>query len=105
MSTYIDIERGRKVAGHLYDSFTSTGIHGRTDMPEDLPPKGIERGSLEHLLFITLTVSIDYQRDAPSLWESSRTTFEDKKINYLFYPELLYEVSERIIYQEMGSQK
>jgi hypothetical protein len=47
--------------------FFSTGIHGKNDMPEDVLPHSIKRGSLEHLLFITLTVSIDYQRDAEAL--------------------------------------
>jgi hypothetical protein len=33
-------------------------------MPEDVQPAGVERGSLEHILFITLMVAIDYQREA-----------------------------------------
>jgi len=101
MSIFIDVERGRKVARHLYDSFTSTGIHGRTDMPEDLVPRGIERGSLEHLLFITLTVSIDYQRDAPQLWSSSRKTYGDEQTKYLYFPKLLNEISSKKIIDDM----
>ena len=46
-------------------------------MPEVLTPSGVVPGSLEHILFITFTVSIDYQRDAISLWNSSRETFVD----------------------------
>ena len=38
----------------------------------DILPEGVEGGSLEHVLFITLTVSLDYMRDAPTLWESAR---------------------------------
>lgn len=85
----IDVQRGKSVAKLLYDSFRTTGIFGRKDMPEDIFPKGINRGSYDHVLFITLTVAIDYQRDAPSLWESSRNTFEDEKTKYLFNPELI----------------
>jgi hypothetical protein len=63
-----DIDRGRAVAKLLHEAFHTTGIHGRNDMPEDSRPVGVERGSLEHILFLTLTVSIDYQRDANTLW-------------------------------------
>ena len=59
-------------------------------MPEDEPPKNVIRGSLEHLLFITLTVAIDYQRDASALWESSRKTYADQETRYLFDPEALH---------------
>ena len=57
-------ERGREVASILFTAFQTSGIHGQTEMPEDIPPAGVAESSLEHLLFITLTVSIDYQRDS-----------------------------------------
>jgi len=60
----IDTDRGRQLAQLLYGCFYTTGILGNTEMPEDILPAGMNSGSLEHLLFITLTVSIDYQRDA-----------------------------------------
>lgn len=85
-----DDKKGKKIAELLYRAFSTTGVHGRTEMPEDLKPKGMRAGSLEHLLFITLTVSIDYQRDAPKLWESARKTFEDSQTNYLFDPRSLH---------------
>lgn len=78
--------RGRKLAELLHNKFITTGIHGRNDMPEDEPPKGVATGSPEHLNFITLTVSIDYMRDAPALWNNSRKTFSDPETRYLFYP-------------------
>ena len=87
----IDSERGKKVAELLYNFFTTTGIHGGTDMPEDIIPNSVVNGSLEHILFITLTVSIDYQGDSLSLWESSRKTFNDPDARYLFNPRLLHE--------------
>ena len=97
----IDVERGRRVASLLYNSFSTTGIFGKTDMPEDLIPKSIVKGSLEHILFITLTVSIDYQRDAPSLWQSARKTFEDPETRYLFYPVLLHETPASKIIKDL----
>jgi len=62
MSIVIDDKRGRKAAKVLYDSFRTVGIHGRKDMPEDILPNGVTGGSLDHTFFMTLTVSIDYQR-------------------------------------------
>jgi hypothetical protein len=105
MSIVIDNERGKKVAELLYNSFTTKGIHGRTDMPEDITPNSVIRGSLDHIFFITLTVSIDYQRDAPSLWESSRKTFDDPETRYLFDPKLLYDTPFRKIGEDMQKYK
>lgn len=101
MSIVIDGERAKKVAELLYNSFSTTGIHGRTDMPEDIIPNSVVRGSLDHMLFITLTVSIDYQRDAPLLWESSRKTFDDPETRYLFNPKALHETPLRKIIEDM----
>lgn len=75
MTIKIDDRRGKKVAELLYNSFRTVGILGKTAMPEDAVPDFVKKGTLEHILFLMLTVSIDYQRDAPSLWESSRKTF------------------------------
>lgn len=87
----IDKSRGREVAAHLYRAFATTGVHGHTEMPEDALPAGVESGSVEHLLFITLTVSIDYQRDADALWDAARRTYEDPDTRFLFSPRLLEE--------------
>jgi hypothetical protein len=86
MNINIDPDRGRKAARLLYDSFNTQGIHGRNDMPEDILPKGVERGSLDHLLFITFTTTIDYTRDANTLWLISIKTFEDQRTRYLYIP-------------------
>lgn len=88
----IDVEKARKVAPILYHAFLTEGIHGRKDMPEDRPPEGVTTGSLEHLLFLTLTVSIDYQRDAHVLWDSARRTYEDPETRYLFDPAALQNI-------------
>jgi len=64
MPLAIDPRRGRRAARLLYTSSATTGIHGRTEMPEDILPAGIERGSLAHSLFSSLTASIHYQCDA-----------------------------------------
>lgn len=101
MGLLIDSERGKKVAEHLYNLFSTIGIHGRNDMPEDIMPKGVVRGSIEHLMFITLTVAIDYQRDALVLWNASRKTFEDSETRYLFDPKDLQETPFKKIIEDM----
>ena len=92
----IDNQRGRKVAEILYNSFNSTGIFGKSekDLTENIIPKGIEKGSVEHILFLTLTVSIDYMRDADQLWCSARKTYEDPNTNYLFVPKEVYKIKD-----------
>lgn len=94
-------ERVKKVAELLYKSFHTCGIHGKIDMPEDQSPDNVIIGSLEHLYFITLTVSIDYQRDAPTLWNNSRKTYEDPETRYLFSPELLAQTDIDKIVKDM----
>lgn len=91
MAVTIDSSKGKLVAELLCRSFDTVGIHGRSDMPEDQPPTGVKIGSTEHVLFLTLTVAIDYQRDAPALWDSSRKTFEDPQTAYIFDPKTLHE--------------
>ena len=86
-------ERGREVASQLFEAFQKSGIHGQKEMPEDTPPAGVEESSLEHLLFITLTVSIDYQRDAVTLWKRARAAFENPQTRYLFDPQSVHETS------------
>ena len=93
-----DSNRGKELAEYLHETFQTHGIHGRNDMPEDMLPTTMNRGSLEHLLFTTLTVSIDYQRDAERLWECSRMTFQDSDTRYLFNPSDLHDTPmEKII--------
>jgi hypothetical protein len=105
MTIVKDTDRGKKVAELLYSAFSTTGILGRIEMPEDLTPRGVQRGSFDHLLFLTLTVSIDYQRDAVALWRSSRQTFEDTATRYLFDPQSLHKASPRQITADMQIHK
>ncbi len=105
MELIIDIERGRKVAELLYSRFTEVGIHGQKGMPEDTLPAGMVKGSIEHIKFITLTVSIDYQREAPALWNASRRTFEDPDTRYLFDPRALHETPFTKIVIDMQKHK
>lgn len=102
-----DIENARQAGRILYNTFNDpkVGIFGRTVMPEDILPKGMVRGSYEHRMFITLTVSIDYQRDADTLWAVSRKTFEDEDTRYLFFPESVYKAPFLKVREDMQKYK
>jgi len=105
MSLEINSVKGKRIAEHLYNTYFTGGIFERTEMPEDALPRGIERGSLEHVLFITLTVSIEYQREAHSLWENSRKTFEDPETRYLFDPSSVRDAPFKKIREDMQKYK
>lgn len=68
-------------------------------------PKGVVRGSLEHILLITLTVSIDYQRNAEKLWNSSKQTFNNPTTRYLFDSKALYETTLEKVIGDMQKHK
>jgi hypothetical protein len=93
-----DPVKAAEIVAPLFDAFSTTGILGLVAMPEDKPPSGVTPGSLEHILFLTLTVTIDYQRDAHQLWDSARRTYEDPETRYLFSPWALVGVPfEKVI--------
>lgn len=96
-----DVDKGHQVAELLCKAFATKGIHGSTISPEDLVSDGMTKGSLEHILFLTLTVSIDYQRDADTLWRNSRFTFEDPDTHYLFEPFSLHETPLKKVREDM----
>src|SRR5437870_5186532 len=82
----IDAARAYELIPLLYHQFNHSpdGIFGHRDMPEEILPETVQKGSLEHVIFITLTVSIDYQRDAPALWQSGRHTIDDPETSWLY---------------------
>src|SRR3989338_2287013 len=59
--------------------------------PEYTLPDGMVEGSNEHLIFITLTVSIDYMRDAEKLWEQSRDAWLNFETRWIFDPKQVIE--------------
>ena len=66
-----------------------TGIFANSSLPETLLPKGVEKGSYEQIMFITMCSSIDYQRDADALWDAGRDTWNDENTRWVFFPNLV----------------
>ncbi|MHA1250607.1 MAG: hypothetical protein ACTSRP_11505 [Candidatus Helarchaeota archaeon] len=100
-----NLESAIDVGKILYSNYylNDFGIFGIKDMPESDPPIGIDRGSLEHQLFITLIVAIDYLRDAHLLWENARKAYINPNYNYIFNLEELIEVDTLKLEQDLRS--
>lgn len=85
---HVDVEKARQIAQTFYAAFApgGAGIFGEHSMPEDLLPEGLIPGSRDQLNFLTLTISVDYMRDATELWRSARGAWADTTTRYLFDP-------------------
>lgn len=83
-----DIEKLRNISLALFnDHKQKKGVFEIFPFsPEYTLPEGMEKGSDEHLLFITLTVSIDYMRDAEKLWDQSRKAWLNQEHRWIFQP-------------------
>lgn len=81
-------EHSAKIIDILIDWYRGSrdGVLSGAELPESKPPNGVTRGSYEHIMFLTLTVSIDYQRSADALWNASRRTWEDETTRWVFSP-------------------
>jgi hypothetical protein len=62
-----------------------------TDSIDYSPPKMIDPGSLEHRIFLTLTMTVDNGCDSGPLWNAARRAYEEDQTRYLFLPKALYE--------------
>jgi hypothetical protein len=102
----IDAARAGEIARLLAgpESQSARALLG-DEMPESYPPVGVEAGSLEHLLFITLIVSIDYMRDADQLWQAGRETYEDSETRFVFDPERVHRASVSEIRRGLAKHK
>ena len=102
MSLTIDPQRARAVGERLYQAFHGAGILGEVTMPEHILPPGVQRGSREQLHFITLTVAIDYMRDADHLWAAGRETCADPETRYLYDPPQVVQTGATRLSADMG---
>ncbi|MCH9053332.1 MAG: hypothetical protein IIA72_20115 [Proteobacteria bacterium] len=86
---HVDMERARALAVRLHSVFlpSGKGIFGEHQMPEDILPVGLTIGSREHLLFLMLTVSVDYMRNASALWKAGCEAWADASLRYLYEPQ------------------
>ncbi len=101
----IDSQRARQIVPLLMNTWNSKGILGSRVMPESQVPSGMRRGSSEHALLLTLTVAIDYMRDADQLWQASVDTFEDPEMRYLFDPNKVIQTGIAKLQEDLSRHK
>jgi len=65
----------------LLEAYNS-GKLGYMKMPEDSHPEFSDKET--RLIYFTLPMSLNYQRDSYKLWESTLNTFKDPKTNVIF---------------------
>lgn len=81
MDKYKLIEKVKRLV-ELYKS----GKLGGETLPEDSNPN-LGRLSEENILYLTLPMALNYQRNSYKLWESALKTWQDCETNSVFYPE------------------
>jgi hypothetical protein len=61
-----------------------SGLLGQTIMPEDSSPDFTEQQKETRLVYFTLPMSLNYQRDSYKLWEAVLKTFNDNETKNVF---------------------
>ena len=92
-------KRAVEVAHNLPTAISGSELFIPQEKTDYSPPAGVTPGSLEHVLFLTLTLSIDNGCDSKTLWNSSRRAYEAENTRYLFSDSAVYEEEvDQIIY-------
>lgn len=80
------------------------GTLGGEVMPEDANPQ-LAKDSRENYLYFTLPMSLNYQRNSYTLWESALKTYHDAETRFLFEPQLCLERSFDAVQQAITKYK
>jgi len=89
----LDLEKCKKIATFLFKDYSEKkGVFEKFKFPPEYNlPKGMEQGSEEQLLYLTLTVALDYIRDAEKLWEQSYKVWLNPNQKWIFNPKKVNE--------------
>lgn len=80
------------------------GELGGDKMPEDSNP-GFEENSRENLIYFTLPMALNYQRNSYTLWESALLTWQDEECKDVFAPEKVVDMSIKELQQKLTKHK
>ena len=85
------------------------GLLGGEVMPEDENPH-LDISSLENVLYFTLPMALNYQRNSYTLWEGANKTYLDQKTNFVFDPVKVInssfeDVQEALVKYKVALQK
>lgn len=94
------ILRGKILSPLLITQYKS-GIFGKKQTPEYILPKGMKRGSRDHLRFITVIAPLSYIRNADELHRIAKKTFEDPATRFLFYPKAVLKKTVPQVYEAL----
>ena len=101
-----DVNRAKQIAQELYSQFKDkTGFFKDYEMPEYIPPKGLDKSSREYALYLTYIIAIDFQTNAVKLWKRARSLYEDEP--KFFDPELIVSLDNstlRDIVRSLGAR-
>jgi len=101
-----DVERACRISKILHDQFsTRSGFFRDYQMPEYIPPAGLDRRSREYALYLTYVIAIDFQTDAVKLWKRARQRYEMEP--HLFEPQVIVQTSHsalRSIVRSLGAR-
>lgn len=86
-------------------SMHQRGLLGGEVMPEDARPSDIVESSRENLLFLTLPMALNYQRNSYKLWESAARMFEDNETRMAFFPECVVELTDETLLSYLTKYK
>jgi len=101
-----DMDKATKIAGTLHGQFKNkSGFFEGYEMPEYIPPAGLDRSSREYALYLTYVIAIDFQTNAVKLWNRARSLYEDEP--KLFEPETIANLDQdylRSITRSLGAR-
>lgn len=85
-------------------SLYKAGALGGEKMPEDSNPL-LEKNLDENLLYFTLPMALNYQRNSYKLWESALKTWQDGDTREVFCPEKVLKMSDKDLSEKLVKYK
>lgn len=99
MSLIYNTNRASEIAHMLPEAMSGSVLFITGEKTDYSPPSGVTPGSLDHIIFLTLTLSVDTGSDPKTLWNASRDAYEAENTRYLFSSSAVYEEDvDHIIY-------
>ncbi|MDD3175645.1 MAG: hypothetical protein PHU51_04160, partial [Candidatus Nanoarchaeia archaeon] len=81
----LDKEKGKIIIKKLHDSFyKGEGIFENINDETLLKLNNVEIGCEKHLIWLTLSSTLDYSRDADKLWASTISAFQNKDSGWIY---------------------
>ncbi len=81
------------------------GLLGQTVMPEDSNPGFTQDQREERLVYFTLPMALNYQRDSYVLWKSALKTWNDKDTKEVFDISTVSRMSDEVLRERLQEHK